>query len=160
MMATTIRLLAGSLALLVACTSTGGIVDHTFAFNAGVDSPDVEVMDYRYGSSRHPGARNEHLQRDQGKSAQGTSVTGPMPRGDDLYVKWKIKHTGVVYEDTVDLRHRLPSDITGQRVYFLIRGSQLHVYLVSKERRAPGTPAIGSRLWSHLKAIEIYPDRP
>src|SRR5438128_1525557 len=96
-----------ALVALVACASTGEIVEHSFAFNAALDSPDVEVMDYRYGESKQPGARNDHEQRDQGKSAQATGITGPMRRGDSLYVKWRMKSTGAVYEDTVDLRHRL-----------------------------------------------------
>jgi hypothetical protein len=151
--------LVGPCALAACATSTGVLVDHSFALNAALDSPDVEVIDYRYGNSRQPGASNDHPQRAQGKSAQATGVTGPMLVADDLYVKWRIKATGTVHEDTVDLSRRLPRDINGQKVYFFIRGSQLYVYVITNERRAQRTPGIGSRVWDHLKAIQIYPDR-
>jgi hypothetical protein len=156
-----VRFVAGLiLALCLGCAYSGGVVDHSFSFNALQDSPDVEVMDFRYGTSQQPGARNEHLERAQGKSAQATGVTGPMLRGEDLYVKWRVKSTGQIYEDTVNLRKHLPPDITGQRIHFLIRGQQLYVFLISNQRRTPNDSAIGPRMYSHLKTTQIYPDAP
>ena len=144
----------------VGCASSGGIVDHSFSFNAVQDSPDIEVLDYRYGTSRQPGASNPDHMRAQGKAHQGTGVTGPMVRGEFLYVKWKIKSTGAVHEDNVDLRHRLPADLTAKRVYFIVQGTQLHVYLISDERRPPGSPAIGPRMYRDFTTVQIYPDLP
>ena len=82
-----------------------------------------------------------------------------MELGEDLYVKWRVKSTGAIYEDTVDLRRRLPRDITGQRLYFIAQGAQLHVYLISmNERRPPDMPAVGPKMYSHMKVVEIYPE--
>jgi hypothetical protein len=150
-------MLYGAVALCVGCAHSANVVDHSFGFNALQDSPDAEVMDFRYGSSKQPGARNEHLERAQGKSAQASGVTGPMVRGDDLYVKWKLKSTGQIYEDTVDLRKHLPADIRGQTIYFLIGGEQLYVFLISNQRRAANEPAIGPRMYAHRKTIQVYP---
>jgi hypothetical protein len=55
--------------------------------------------------------------------------------GDDLYVKWRIKSTGEIYEDTVDLRNRLPEDMHRQRIRFVVWGPQLYVYLISPKRK-------------------------
>jgi hypothetical protein len=63
-------------------------------------------------------------------------------------------------EETVDLRYRLPRDITDHRVYFIVRGPQLYVYLISPERRPPDMPGNGPRVYSHLKTTTIYPDQP
>jgi hypothetical protein len=81
-----------------------------------------------------------------------------MLRGDDLYVKWRSRTTGELFEDTVDLRKRLPRDITGQTVYFAVKGPQLYVYLVSQERRASSEPPNGPRMYHHLKVTTVYPD--
>ena len=85
-----------------------------------------------------------------------------MLRGDFLYVKWRIKSTGMVYEDTVDLRNRLPADIKDHRVTFIIRGPHLYVYLIPPEgrKRAKGKPPNGPRMYEDLDTVTIYPDQP
>jgi hypothetical protein len=141
---TFIRFLVLSLVLwLVACATTSNplstvkdaygdeYVFHSFTFNAIKDSPNVDVLDFRYGSSKNPGVRPDSHFTNQGKSDQGVSVTGRMLRGDSLYVKWRIKDSGKEYEDTVDLKSRLPRSIKDQRIYFIIDGAQLYVYLIS-----------------------------
>jgi hypothetical protein len=141
---------------LVACGPR--LVDHSFSFNALQDSTDVYVMDFRYGGSRHAGARNEHLRREEGVSAQATGITGFTLVPDDLYVKWRMNSTGNIFEDTVDLRSRLPRDFTNHRVHFVVQGPQLYVYLISPERRPADRPAIGPKMYWHLASIQIYPD--
>ena len=134
---------------------------HSFEFDARRDSPDVEILDYRYGDSKNPGARPPEWALRQGTVAQATSTGGQMLRGDELYVKWRIRKTGEVLEDTVDLKRRLPADITQHTVYFLIRGRQLYVYLITPERRAPNAPpADGPGIYQHMRVISVYPDSP
>ena len=142
---------------LSACSTTPQVVDHAFSFDATADSPDVEVLDYRYGDSQVPTARNPPQMLALGKSFQGTNIMGPMRRGDSLYVKWRIRSTGEVHEDTVDLRPRLPNDMTHHRIYFIIRGPQLYVYLISPERRPKDAAPIGPAIYSYLKTLAIYP---
>ncbi len=62
------------------------------------------------------------------------NTSGMMPRGEYLYVKWRVKATGEVYEDKVDLTHRLPADMTNYGLHFAIFGSQLYVYLFPPEK--------------------------
>lgn len=156
------RWLVALAALLVAvgCANEPKVVDHAFTFNVGRDSPDIDLLDYRYGDSRLPGTSNSERLREEGRAPLNTNVSGPMRQGDSLYVKWRVRSTGQVYEDTVDLRHRLPSDITSHRIYFMIKGPQLYVYLIpprSKKRPAE-TPANGPRAYQDLDVKTIYPN--
>ena len=84
-----------------------------------------------------------------------------MLRGDDLFVKWRDKLSGKVFEKTIDLRTRLPADIYDHKILFVIggpRNSELFVYLVSPERRPPDMPANGLRMYSYRKVTTLYPD--
>lgn len=119
------------LAAMAACASSPDIVEHGFSFDARWDSRDVEILDYQYGNSNQPGARPQDYSLREGKIPQQASITGKFPREDTLYVKWRIKTTGEVHEDTVDLKRYLPRDITGYDIRFIIEGSQLYVYLIS-----------------------------
>ncbi len=145
--------------LPAACAVNPKAVDHTFAFDATTDSPGVTVLDYRYGNSNFPGVNNTVERRKEGRSPQGTGTTGPMPPGDDLYVKWRVNSTNQIFDHTADLRGRLPRDIDGKIVYFIVNGPELSVYLISrKESRPEGTPPIGPRAYRHLKTTKIYPE--
>lgn len=145
---------------LGACATGSKLTDHAFSFDARWDSPDVEVLNYRYGDSKQPGARVQEYSLRDGKIPQAAGINGPMLRGDFLYVKWRIKNTGDVFEDTVDLRSRLPADIAQHRVHFVIKGPQLYVYLISPERKPADWPPNGPRRYDFLKVITIYPDQP
>ncbi len=124
-----------AVAIQGACATGPKLVFHSFEFDARWDSPDVEILDYRYGTAKHPGVRPADYMLKSGKVSQAAGVGGYLQRGDDLYVKWRIKSTGEVYEDTVDLKSRLPDDITHHRIHFIVQGAQLYVYLISPKRK-------------------------
>ena len=153
--------LAIALSVLVACTTGPRVVQHAFTFNLFSDSPEAELMAYRYGDSDLPVSWIPGP-GDKGRVPQRSNVNGPMRVGESLYVKWRIKATGDVYEDTVDLRNRLPRDMTDHRVYFMIKGPQLYVYLIPPEsKKLPaGSPPIGPRIYRDLDVKTIYPDLP
>ena len=149
-----------SASIVSACATGPEIVDHSFAFDALRDSPGVEVLDYRYGDSKLPGASNPDYIRKEGRSLQRTGISGPMRKGDSLYVKWRTVTDNKIYEETVDLRSRLPKDITDCELYFVIKGSQLYVYLVLPQRRPPGIPPNGPRQYHDHYVLTIYPHQP
>ena len=97
---------------LTASAMGGNMVNHSFSFDTLYDSPDVQVLDYQYGDGAHFETSAERERVALGQIFVGGNVSGVMPRGDTLYVKWRDKHTHHVYEDRVDLKHRLPQDIT------------------------------------------------
>ena len=145
--------------MLTAC-AIGQVVNHSFGFDTRRDGQDALILDYRYGTSKLP-VRAPEAAVQRGETFTFNSVTGPMVRGDSLYVKWRIKTTGQIYEDTVDLRNRLPEDITDHKVYFMVKGSQLIVYLIPPDtkKRPPNKEPTGPRAYSHLDVVTIYPDQ-
>lgn len=150
-----------SLAMLVvaaACAASPEIVDHAFAFDTGKDGQNAVVLNYRYGGPQLAIRAPEWAVK-QGRSFTFESVQRPMPKGDYLYVKWRDNATGRVYEDTVDLRHRLPEDIADHTLYFMIRGAQLYVYLISPAsvERPPEMRTVGPRMYRDRKIVRIYP---
>lgn len=135
------------------------IVNHTFEFDAGWESPDIEVLNYQYGNSKLIGVRPpKWVLKDTPQGATG--VTGPMLRGEFLYVKWRIKETGEVLEDRVDLKERLPRNIEGCRIHFIVRGRQLYVYLISPKPNPDRFQKPPLPMYADLKVIEIYPAQP
>lgn len=161
---------------LVGCISGERLVNHSFEFDARWDSPGIEILDFRYGNSRHPGARNPDWVLARGESFQATGVSGDMLVGDSLYVKWRIKRTGEVYQDTVDLRSRLPWQLKNHNIRFIVKGEQLYVYLITPEKLNPNpcpsrdelrrlgeTGNADDRIFSthcSWKIIKLYPDQP
>jgi hypothetical protein len=133
------------------------VVNHSFQFDAIQDSPGVIVLDYRYGDSKIPGVRSDEDYRRSGKPLQSTSVTGDMRRGDELWVKWRVNSENKVYEETVDLKGRLPKTIEDHIIYFRVDGPRLYVYLISPERRSESEPSIGPKKYRHLKVTQIHP---
>lgn len=145
--------------LITACASGPQVVSHAFSFDAIWDSPDVEILDYKYGDD-YVMTRAPEWQKEQGTVSQGGTVDGAMPRGDSLFVKWRLKATGEEFQDTVDLRRRLPTDIKDKKIHFVIKGKQLYVYLISSERRRENEPKNGPDRFDYLKVITIYPGQP
>jgi hypothetical protein len=159
------------LALSVGCATGPRLVNHAFSFDARWDSPDIEILGYRYGD--YLMTRTPNYRAKDGGIRQSLGVSGPFPRGDSLYVKWKIKSSGAVHEDTVDLRERLPRDMTDHRVYFVVDGHQLRVFLISPEKvsgRCPADMALAARtmeprdrvfrLYCDRQITTLYPDKP
>ena len=149
--------LMATLIALSACAAGPEVVDHAFAFDTRKDGQDAVVLDYRYGSSRL--ARAPDWAVKEGRTFTFENIRGPMARGDSLYVKWRDDATGRIYEDTVDLRHRLPENLAGHTLYFMIKGAQLSVYLISPAgvKRPSGPPSGGPRMYRSRKIIRIYP---
>lgn len=149
-------LLALALAVLTACASGPELVNHGFSYSFIQDSPEAELLDYRYGASYYGVSELKEM----GRVSQAGGIFGDMRRGDDLYVKWRLRDTGEVFEVTVDLKSRLPADIKGCRIDFMVRGPQLYVYLITPQRRAKDEAPNGSSRTSYLKTITLYPDQP
>lgn len=119
--------------IISGCTS--GKVRHGFSFDARYDSPDIEILNYRYGSTGFTTmAASESRLRSGIEVSQQNRIFGSLRVGDELYVKWKVKSSGLTYEDTVDLKKLMGSWVRDDDVYFIVAGSQLHVYLVTDKK--------------------------
>jgi len=121
-------------------------------------SPDIEVLDCNYGDVY------------AGLSRRGYcfNVHGEMQVADFFYIKWRDKTTGQMYEERVDLKHRLPPlrKMDGTTIFWLIEDNQLYVYLIPDSgnqftplnRRPPDQPPNGPAKYDHLDVKTLYPD--
>lgn len=148
----------GMLCSVSACSGGADYVDHGFEFDAPTDSPGIHILDFKYGDGTGHGTRNPQYLLDEGRPLQRISVRGPMRRPESLYVKWRVVSEGRIYEETVDLRKRLPRKFDGSTAYFLVRGAQLEVYLISWEPRQPSMPSVGPRKYRNLQVTKIHPN--
>jgi hypothetical protein len=165
---------------LVACASGPQQAFHSFQFDGRSDTnkwdEKIDLLAYSYGD-KYAMVRNSlenprygtSLYKGKSSLPAGSHVSGPMPVGDFLYVKWRIKETGEVFEDRVDLRERLPKNMTNHALTFSIDEKQLHVFVASPlprklTRTDPSRPWVVAEGATHLTwlsetrmAYEIYP---
>lgn len=138
------------LSALTACAAQA--VPHSFGFNR---NKEIEVLDWRYGHSNLPFTHADTKEVATGHIMQGASVGAVFPPGDSLYVKWRVKATGKVYEDAVDLKSRLPIDMTNKHVHFLIKGAQLYIYLIPGKQFGQANCPVES--YKYSPCSQIYP---
>ena len=148
----------GLMALLTACASGPKLVTHAFSFNGFNDkwAQSVDLLAYSYGDQY----RMVQDQAPEGKTVGAQSgVNGTIPLGDFLYVKWRVKATGEVLEQRVDLRDRLPRDMTDHELTFVIDGRQLYVYVVTPTVQTPWGKTPTHRTWKSAFRVtrEIFP---
>jgi len=158
---------AGSIAaLLLACATGPKEVWQKFAFSGGYDGweKSADLLAYEYGNG-------DRMVRDSVDKPRGiaykdgtslppqTNINGPMPIGEFLYVRWRVKATGQVHEQRVDLRNRLPTDMKDHGLTFVIDGAQLYVYVITpRPKPFYGAPPI-TRTWHSATryTYEIFP---
>lgn len=151
-----------AIALLGACASGPKLVWQKFAFDGWSDgwAKQVDLLEYSYGDQYK--MVRDRLRSGQERLGYTTNVNGPMPVGEFLYVKWRIKETGEIIEDRVDLRDKLARNMFEHGVTFVIDGKQLYVYLRTPTPRSPKTPSgLKTYLADTRETFEIYqPQRP
>ncbi|MDO9437982.1 hypothetical protein [Hydrogenophaga sp.] len=144
--------------MVVGCATGPRVVNHSFGFDARVDSPNFEVLAYRYGDGKGVARSSDNSIKNFGQSPQVTAISGPMRLGNDLYVQWRHKTTGQTFEETVDLLPLLPRDMTNKRIYFVVTAAQLYVYLKDLKRHAdPKDPIVGPFKLQYFTTRQIYP---
>lgn len=72
-----------------ACATSSERTNHAFSFDSVWDSPDIFVLDYRYGKSKLFASRARDSTVMAGVVRQTTNINGDFLRGDFLYVKWR-----------------------------------------------------------------------
>lgn len=142
------------------CASAAGKQNYSFEFDLRYDKQHTAILDYWYGNSREDWwvKATEELVK-EGHAFYFENVTEPMMPGGTLYVKWRDTETGKVYEETVDLRHRLPKNIENKSLFLMFKNSQLYVYLVSQDNRPSDMPTNGPDMYASRIVTTIYPDQ-
>ena len=156
--------------VLVACTTLGGpkLVVHAFNFDGRHDgwADQVDLLGFSYGDQYWMTQNSVEKPRSevfQGRSSlpAAEGVNGLMPIGEFLSVKWRLKASGEVVEERVDLRDRLPRDMTNHQLTFVIDGRQLHVYVVTPRTQAVSVKQRTHRTWlsRYNATFEIFPGK-
>ena len=155
----TVLLLAVLLALPACATGSPQHQYHSFTFDGWSDkwATQVDLLEYSYGD-QYQMVRRKARSEEQ-TLGYSSGVTGQMPVGEFLYVRWRIKETGEVIENRVDLRGKLATNMFQHKVTFVIDGKQLYVYLVTSTFKKTDTPPILKTYLSRFDiTYEIYPN--
>lgn len=114
------------------------------------------LLEYSYGDQAPMLIRK--ARDDRGLGCGGFWMS--MPNAEFLYVKWRIKATGEVLEERIDLQGLLPPNMQDQEVTFVIDGRQLYVYLVTPTKIAKNLPKPPKKSWQSRYQVtyEIYPN--
>ena len=147
---------------LVACAGVGGpkLVVHAFNFEGWNDgwAKTVDLLEFSYGDQYAP----VRAKSTDGKSLGNSwGVNGAMPVGDFLRVKWRIKSSGEVLERHVDLRQRLPADMTNHELTFVIDERELFVYVATPRPQPGSVKQRTHRTWlsKYNVVYEVFPTR-
>lgn len=150
------------------------VVFHSFEFDALRDSKDIEVLDYMYKTANENIVGNPQRDLLNGKTRQARADTGVMTVGETLYVKWKIKSTGEMFEKSIDLKPILPASMKDKTLFFILDRQEIYVYTIShqpvRENFTPTewqeinaslfkTKLSRRQLWAINSMIQIYPTR-
>jgi hypothetical protein len=131
---------------------------HTFTFNGWFDNwaNEVDLLEYDYGGVHS--MVSDKVKPEVASLGHQASVNATMPNGEYLYVKWRIKTTGELVADKVDLRNLLPRNMFDHSLTFVIDGRQLIVYLVTPKTKSMDAPPILKTTQSrYYVTYEIYP---
>lgn len=105
---------------------------HSYEFNIKTDSPDIELLDYNYSIAK-PSKEDYAGTGGNGISTQ-IGITGPFPVGKSVYMKWRVKSTGNIFEDKVELNNPIVGGIKNKRLYCVIDGKQLYLLIMDLEK--------------------------
>jgi hypothetical protein len=141
-----------------ACAVTTVPEWHSFEFDAVFEMNDIEIVDFRYGNGPAFPIRTRCMpvSEREDKCLQGTSANLLTEIGETLWVKWKIKSSGLVFEDTIEIKKLLPKSINGMTIFFIIRDKQLSLYLNTFQPRPPVWPVYPGVRKSG-KIYQLYP---
>jgi hypothetical protein len=132
---------------------------HGFSYDAVFEMENVEIVDLRYGSgpSFPPRTRCVPVREDGAKCIQRMAATLLPEVAETLWVKWKLKSSGEVFEDTISLTKWHPYISDGMNIFFVIREKQLSLYLDTRQPRPAGWPRYPNVRQDYFKVYQLYP---
>lgn len=162
-----LALVIGLVAMLSGCATGPRQVLHSFSFNGQNDgwAKSIDLLAYSYGD-QYRMVKNDVADprspvfKGMSELPPASSVSGFIPVGEFLQVKWRIKATGEVLEDRVELRGRLPPDMSNHGVTFVIDGRQLYVFVITPTPITVNLPKPPKKAWrsAYRVTYEIYPN--
>lgn len=148
--------------VLTACGTPGiSWQNCSFGFDLRYDHQDAYVLDYKLSSDRYTLVAADKYYVDKGTHLYFQNVIGMVDRPSHLWVKWHDNITDRTYEDTIELKNILPRYLDDTRIYFIIRGAKIYVYLKTKEllpeHISGKRPMVGAEMYSGNVNILLYP---
>lgn len=147
--------------LLSSCALKPAAEFHSFSFSGASDNwaTRIEILNFAYGNKDRVIRRDIEtwIYRDATRLPSSYGTGGYLAIGDYLYVKWRVKSTGQVFERRVDLKGLLPSSMKDKELTFSFDNDQLIVYILT---RAAADPKSTAKTWmaKYRFAYEIYPN--
>lgn len=152
--------------LLASCAANPKRTSHQFSFDGQFDGweQSVDLLEYDYGGQNEMTRNSVTKPRSPAfdglkKLPVQSNVNGPMAIGEFLFVKWRLLRNGKTYEQFVNLKERLPNDMTGQGLTFVISDEQLYVYVVTRKPQDSQRARPQTRTWysGSFFTYEIFP---
>lgn len=153
-----IFILLSSILVCVGCASNNNYSRYAFELYPRRDSPNADLLGYKYGAGNFVGSSLPHEGRNNVPYDFPLGVTNFWPPASQLYVKWRSKIDDQIYERTVDLTNRMPARI-GEAclVTFLVNHDQLRIFLIAMNRRDSGPRGQYTNTFKGRLHAEIYP---
>lgn len=93
------------------------------------DRPTITVIDYQYSANGKVFEQWSESLKAEGRNPGEGGYYGYRPVVEKLYVKWKLLATGEVFEETADLREKLPQSMEQKKLHFIVWDKTLHIYI-------------------------------
>lgn len=144
--------------ILAACQGTlalGRPAYYEMAFDTYRDGQNAVILDYKLlsKSAVQFSADPTSLKAYGGLTNESIHRSALYPT--DLYIKWLDRETGKEYSANASLRRTAAEDLTGFKVYPMVLGSHLYVYLISPHRN-PNALTIGPGIAHGFDTELIY----
>ena len=144
--------------VMAACATGPRLVNHGFNFDGWNDgwAKKVDLLAFSYGDQYR---ETRGVSKDGKGLGYQSSIFGPMPVGEFLYVKWRFIDSGEIIEKRVELKDRLPADMTSKELTFVIDGRDLYVFVVMPQRQDPPLTKRSHRNWTSRFNVtyEVFP---
>jgi hypothetical protein len=152
-------LAVGVLMIVMGCAIGPKKALHGLEFDAVFNMTDIEIIDYKYGDGPAFPIRTRCRPKvtPTDKCAQSESANLLTEIGETLYVKWKIKSTGEILDDTIIMKKVLPDDINGMKLFFYIKQRQLYLFLDTRLPKPKGWPEYEVMGYQYYKNYQLYP---
>jgi hypothetical protein len=136
-------------------TSEPRFARHSFEFNTDDRKPQIQVLDYEYGS-RGPRSRVGKIE-----PSYRVAVYGSLPVGEYVFVRWRRPDTKDIWVRNVDLKPLLPLDMEDKSVILVFVDSELLIFLADIRIPKPiNDPIVGPFNAQSYVTRQLYPTKP
>jgi hypothetical protein len=143
-------------ALVAGCATQQKFSIYFLQYNSAADAPDQVLLAYRYGPVNP--THGVSLQGVAGSlPLRSVNTGGNLPIAEVLYVRWRSSVSGREYEQTVDLRGKLPDNLEGSAIAFVLGEGTVSVYRRLDRFLRSDEPRIGPSGFGPFQGVRVAP---